>query len=114
VAEGTEAPYQPNHWRGRPEPLPDEMKGSKIRKRLPNGEFFTVGHVIIRPNDPAPPHDPVPDMRPDRLLEAAGFESAEDWGNSILARRSADIAHQAMNNGVPPRLRRPIRDNPQA
>jgi hypothetical protein len=90
VAEGTEAPYRPNVWWGRPEPLPDEMKGSKIIRQLPNGDIITVGHVMIRPNEPAPPHDPVPDMRPDRLLEAAGFESAEDWGNSILAKKNGE------------------------
>jgi len=91
MADGTEAPYQPNQWSGRPPPLPDEIKGSPIYKTLPSGERVLTGHVIIRPNDPAAPSEPVKDMRPDRLLEEAGFESAEDWGNSILNRKTEEF-----------------------
>jgi len=91
MAEGTEAPYKPNSWGGRPPALPDEMKGSPIFKQLPNGQRILTGHVVIRPNDPAPPSEPVKDMRPDRLLEDAGFESAEDWGNSILSRKTEEF-----------------------
>ena len=81
---------RPNTPPKRPDPLPDEMKGSPIRMQLPTGEVIVTGYTILRPNDPAPPREPVKDMRPDRLLEVAGFESAEEWGNSILSKNNGD------------------------
>lgn len=83
----SEAAYQPNQFK-RPPPLPDEIQGSPIYLTLSSGERVKTGHVILRPNEPAPETEPMPDKRPDRLLEAAGFDSAEVWGNSILAKKN--------------------------
>jgi hypothetical protein len=46
--------YQPNNlgrvWKI---PIPDEIEGSKILKRLPSGELFSFGRIKLRPNDPS-------------------------------------------------------------
>jgi hypothetical protein len=98
MADGTEAPYKPNVWVGRPPPLPDEMKGSPITMRLPNGEVIVTGHVVIRPNDPAPPRDePTPDRRPGTLF--TGPEFTEEYWNARLAEN--ERKRQAAENDIP-------------
>jgi hypothetical protein len=95
MAEGTDAPYRPNVWTGKPAPLPDEMLGSQQTRMLPGGEIVRVGtRVKLRPNDPAPPSEPVADKRPAVILAQAGFESAEDWGNSILSKKNGEPPKQ--------------------
>jgi len=87
MAEGSESAY-PRHKFVKPEPLPDEMVGSPKYGVGPNGEPVIIGRNILRPNDPAPPSEPVEDRRPGKLLLANGFSSAEEWGNEILAKRN--------------------------
>lgn len=68
--------------------IPDEMVGSPKYGVGPNGKPVVVGRNILHPNEPAPEMEAVEDRRPDVILRAAGFESAEDWGNSILGKKN--------------------------
>ena len=65
--------HHPNPKPPRPDPIPDKW-------RARNGTYFN-------PNKPAPEREPVKDMRPAVLLRQVGYESAEEWGNAILARK---------------------------
>lgn len=64
--------YKPNQTTIKRMEIPDRVRTKK-------GDYFN-------PNTPAPPRDPVPDLRPGVLLAQAGFGSAEEWGNAILAK----------------------------
>ena len=74
MAEGSEAPYKPILWKGKPGPLPDKVRAT-------DGSYFN-------PNAPAPKSEPMKDMRPVVLLAQLGGETAEEVGNRILTRKN--------------------------
>lgn len=71
----------PNRPAARRIEIPDKV-------RLSDGTYFNPNAIPDRVRAP------VADRRPTVLLEAAGFESAEDWGNSILAKRNGSYYRQ--------------------
>ena len=73
LSDGVFKPNEPCYKRI---PIPDKV-------RAQDGTYFNPNRPFI----PDPAEAPS-DRRPVKILEEAGYESAEDWGNAILARRN--------------------------